>query len=159
EVWDSVVQRCQRQRDEWLMMVRLNLGRLAALAGDWERLRRWVDGEESIKALRHLEATLAPKLRAPVERSSSSRVLRNGLRELVDSIKHFNERWQAYLQEIDLSEVNEQRDKYNRFYLLEKECAFRSARLARQGFRRLEPVSREMLADALPVLLVPALLK
>ena len=59
------------------------------------------------------------------------------------------------LEETDLTEVNALREGYNRYYLLEKECAVRSARLARQGFRRLEPVTLEELAALLPPLPVP----
>jgi hypothetical protein len=152
EAWDSLISRCQRQREEWLPMVRLRLGRLRALAGDWERLRPWLAGDEQIDALQQLEGSLQPKLRAPLEPTTSARVLRVAFSELIESIEHFNRRWQPYLQSIDLAEVNDLRDGYNRFFLLEKECAFRSARMARQGFRRLEPATLEELTTLLPPL-------
>ena len=81
------------------------------------------------------------RLRMPVPSTRSLRVLRRALHELRASIIRFNERWNAFLPTVDLSELNAQREAYNRYYLLEKECALRSARLARQGFRRLEPLS------------------
>src|SRR5262245_40628845 len=36
---DAILERCRRQREEWLHMVRLRLATLAALAGDWQLLR------------------------------------------------------------------------------------------------------------------------
>src|SRR5881398_942975 len=39
EALDLVLGRCRQQRDQWLMMPRLRLGMLRALAGDWHRLR------------------------------------------------------------------------------------------------------------------------
>jgi len=51
--------------------------------------------------------------------------------------------------------VNEAREGYNRYYLLEKECAMRSARLARQGFKRLTPFTLDELMRMLPDLSIP----
>ena len=51
--------------------------------------------------------------------------------------------------------VNELREGYNRFYVLEKEIALRSAHLARQGFRPLAPATTVELAAVLPLLPVP----
>ena len=72
------------------------------------------------------------------------------------SIDRFNKRWLNYVHTLDLTRINELRDGYNRYYLLEKECAMRSARLARQHFRRLEPMTREAVLDRFPLLPVPA---
>jgi len=155
EAWDALLQRCRRQREEWLPMVRLGLGRLKALAGDWERLLPLLADTEQVDVLRQLADSLQPRLRALLEPTSSTRVLRAAMRELIESIDHFNRRWQPFLESVDLTEVNALRDGYNRYFLLEKECAFRSARMARQGFQRLEPVTRETLAAVLPPLPVP----
>lgn len=53
--------------------------------------------------------------------TTSSRALRRALRELTESIERFNQRWQEFLQGVDVSHVNELRDGYNRWYVLEKE--------------------------------------
>jgi len=157
EAFDQLVSRCRRQRDEWLAMVRIRLATLGALAEDWDRLRPWLAEEEQVGALRQLHADLAPRLRLPVERSDSERLLRRALGELTESIERFNRRWQEFLNEVDLTHVNRLRDGYNRYYLLEKECAVRSARVARQGFHRLEPLTVDGLAALLPLLPVPRL--
>jgi hypothetical protein len=157
EAWEVLLVRCRQQRDEWLGMVRVRLGLVKGLAGDWSALRPLLAGDDQLAALEHLHALLQPRLRTPVERTSSTRALRHALRELAESLGRFNERWQAFLPEVDLTHVNALRDGYNRYYLLEKECAVRSVRVARQGFRRLEPLTTEAVAAVLPVLPVPRL--
>jgi hypothetical protein len=157
EAYDDLVNRCRRQREENLRLVRSRLAVLGALAGDWAALRPWLADEGQVEILRALQAALKPPPPADTWRTSSPRLLRRGLRELIDSIVSFDRRWQMALEETDLTEVNALREGYNRYYLLEKECAVRSARLARQGFRRLEPVTLEELAALLPPLPVPRL--
>ena len=86
----------------------------------------------------------------PVEPTTSLRQLRRALEEVTESVQRFNRRWQAFLQTVNVTPVNEQREGYNRYYVLEKECALRSPKLARPGFRRLEPLTVKQLAELLP---------
>ena len=155
EAFDQLLGRCRQQRDEWLGLVRLPLATLLGLAGDPDRLRPLLQDDGQIELLRRLEAELAPKLLIPVRPTSSLRALRRALRELAESLEHFNRRWRKFLAAVDLTEVNTLREGYNRYYLLEKECAMRSPRLARQGFRKLEPLTVEELIDRFPALPVP----
>jgi hypothetical protein len=157
EALDAVVRRCRRQRDEWLQMVRINLGVLHGLAGDWAVLRPLLAGDDQVLVLEQLHADLQPRLRVPVEKTSSVRKLRAALSALKASIERFNRRWAEFLPTVDLAAVNELRDGYNRYYLLEKECALRSPRVARLGFRKLEPLTTTELADLVPLLPVPRL--
>src|SRR5262249_20332515 len=115
-------------------------------------------GEEQIAILQELDSLLRPQLRAPVEPRSSTWRLRWALRELQESLERFNERWQQFLEELDLSAVNAEREGFNRYYVLEKECAVRSAVLASQGFCRLPPVTKEQIAALLPTLPIPKIL-
>jgi hypothetical protein len=153
----QLLARCRAQRDEWLKMVRIRLGLLRMLAGDWPGLRPWLANEEQIELLDGLHRELAPQPRLQVEPTRSERALRRALAELVQSITRFNSRWFAFLPTVDLTSVNALRDGYNRYYLLEKECAIRSPRLARQGYRPLEPLTTADLAALLPGLPVPQL--
>jgi hypothetical protein len=157
EALDQLVAGCRRQRDQWLIMARIRLGMLKGLAGDWERLSCWLADGDRVKVLMDLETELTPRLRSRIEPTSSARKLRRALQALKESLEYFNHRWRAYLSSVDLSGVNELREGYNRYYLLEKECAMRSPRLARQGFRRLEPLTAHELAALLPPLTVPQL--
>jgi hypothetical protein len=155
--YDQLIGRCRRQRDEWLLMVRIRLGTLGALAADWVRLRPCLADEEQVLTLARLHADLEPRLRVPVTPTFSARKLRQALRELADSIERFNRRWHEFLPTVDLTWVNALREGYNRYYLLEKECAVRSARVARQGFHRLPPLTVADLFAVLPPLPVPLL--
>jgi hypothetical protein len=155
DLYDELLASCRRQHEQWLEMVRLRLGLLRARAGRWEALVALLP-QSQIEQLRDWHDRLSPRLRVPVEATSSERVLRRALVELRESVERFNRRWAAFLQTIDLSGVNEARRGYNRYYLLEKECAVRSPAVARQGFHPLEPLTLEEVADLLPLLPVPA---
>ena len=67
----------------------------------------------------------------------------------------FNRRWRQFLDAVDLRPINELRDGYNRYYVLEKEFAVRSARVARHGFVPLAPLTAAALFELLPLLPVP----
>jgi hypothetical protein len=84
--------------------------------------------------------------------TNSPRALRRAVVVLQTSIRRFNRRWSAFLAELDLAPLNKQRDDYNRYYVLEKECALRSPRLAREGFRELRPLTLDDLAAQFPPL-------
>ncbi len=79
------------------------------------------------------------------------------LRELNESLESFNRRWRAFLEGVNLAHVNELREGYNRYYVLEKECALRSPFLARQGFVRMPPATVADIAALLPPLPIPRL--
>jgi hypothetical protein len=155
EAFDDLVAACRQQRQAWLSLVRIRLGIVYALARDEPVLRTLLADDQQLAILHELHATLDPRLRVPVEPTSSPRLFKRALRELRESIERFNQRWQDYLSKLNLSAVNEEREGYNRYYVLEKECAVRSAAAARQGFRRLEPLTIEQLTALLPGLPVP----
>ena len=77
------------------------------------------------------------------------------LRALQASVARFNRRWSAFIADLDLSEVNRRRDGYNRYYLIEKECAVGSPRIAAIGFRRQPPLTAGDVQAALPLLVMP----
>jgi hypothetical protein len=154
---EQLFDHCRRHRAEWLEMARLRISILHALAGDWDNLRPLLADEEQLDILRYLLASLASPLRAPLEPTTSFRSLRRALRELLDSLERFNQRWSAFLMGVDLTAVNELREGYNRYYVLEKECAVRSPRVARHGFVPLQPLTIDDLAAQFPLLPMPRL--
>jgi hypothetical protein len=145
----------RRQREDWLGMVRLRLGVLHALAGDWSVLRPWLADDEQVRVLEALRAELKPRLRLPPAPTRSPRALRRALRELLESLERFNTRWAHYLRTVDVSYVNELREGYNRYYVLEKSCALRNDLLARRGFEPRPPLDLAELEGHLPPLPVP----
>lgn len=154
---EQLLGQCRKHRAEWLQIVRLRIALLHALAGDWNNLLPFVADERQLDILRYHLAALASSLRAPVEATTSARVLRRALHELDESLQRFNQRWQDFLTSVDLNALNELREGYNRYYVLEKECAVRSARVARQGFAPLPPLTLDDLASHFPLLPVPLL--
>jgi hypothetical protein len=133
-------------------MVRTRLGQLAALSNQWEVLRPTLRGDGELHLLRRLHNDLRPQLRVVPAPTTSPRALRRAAVVLQRSIQRFNQRWTAFLEELDLAPLNKQRDDYNRYYVLEKECALRSPRLAREGFRQLRPLTVEDLIALFPLL-------
>lgn len=155
--YEQLLERCGRQREEWLPMVRTRIGQLAALAPGWEGLRPLLQCQDQFDAIRRLHDELRPRLRVPIAPATSAGVLRRAVAALGHSVGRFNQRWLDFLAGVDLRPLNTLRDGYNRHYLLEKECALRSTRLARENFRRLEPLTHDDLSRLFPPLPVPRL--
>lgn len=135
----DLIDRLRIRRDELLKGVRLHLRLLLDLAGSVDAVRPNLS-DEHFKAFSGLIADFGLTEREPT--GASIRRLRRALRELGVSVARFNRRWLACVAEADLSAVNAERDGYNRWYLLEKECAVGVIR-SRQGFTPLEPVTHE----------------
>lgn len=153
--WTHLLEACAMARIERLAFVRLRLGQLLALAGGWDAVRGAVRSDAEIGELQRLHDELQPQLQLPLEATTSKRVLRAAARDLVEAIEMFNARWTRWLAKVDLKIVNQARENYNRYYLLEKECAVGSARLARIGFVKLEPIVFDEVAKRFPLLTAP----
>lgn len=150
--WEAVLERCRLKRNELLPIVRMRLGRLGAMAGDWAILGPLLADPRDVARLEVLFKEWQPRLRIAVQRVKSPRQLIVPLRELAESCRRFNRRFVRFVAELDLSRLNALRDGYNRHYVLEKECATRSPQLARQGFRPLAPISHADLLARFPPL-------
>jgi hypothetical protein len=155
--FEDLLARCRRQRTEWLFGVRLHLGALRAGASSWDVLRPLLADGGQVAALERLHAEAGdPDVPmtgpAGVPACGSPRGRRRALARLRASVERFNRRWLAFIDRLDLGEVNRLRDGYNRYYLLEKECAVGPARLLPQTFRKLPPVATADVLDRLPPL-------
>jgi hypothetical protein len=154
----NLVLECRGKRDALALMPRLRVGRLRLQAGgDWAALRPFLADDDQPAVLQALHDELRPVLRAPVAPLTAARRLRKALRELVASVEGLNRRWLEHLPTVDRSAVDAARDLYNRYYLLEKECAVRSPSLARLGYRPLKPLTLDELRALVPPLPVPRL--
>ncbi len=144
--------RCRREREAMLEMVRL-------------RLRQWAASASGPEAAPLVFAApiddLWPLADAPppawADRTATLRKLRSVARDLVASVRRFNHRWERFLDGLDFEPVNRLVDRYNRYYVLEKECTLRSARLAARHFEPKPRVSREILHQRYPNLPLPEL--
>jgi hypothetical protein len=154
--WDDLLARGRRKRTEWLFGVRLHLGSLRAGARSWSDLRHLLADDEHLTVLERLHAE-AGDPEVPMTGPADDRGRRRALLRLRAGVERFNRRWDRYVHELDLDEINRLRDGYNRYYLLEKECAVGPAWLLPQLFRKLPPVTASDVLDALPRLPVPRL--
>lgn len=72
--------------------------------------------------------------------------------QLTAAIVRFNRRWRARVAELNYDEVNREIEAYNRYYLIEKECALRSRKLAARGFRPLTRIDEAAVLARFPLL-------
>ncbi|MBI3865933.1 MAG: hypothetical protein HY290_29000 [Planctomycetia bacterium] len=150
--WTAILEVCARERARMLEMPRLRLARLFALSRPGEPLPAVLFAADAAEYLTALHAEWQPRLRSKVTPARSAAALVRAAADLRLSIERFNRRWLKKLNELDLARINALRDGYNRYYLLEKECALRSTRIAREGFQPLEPVTVEDLLEQFPLL-------
>ncbi len=155
ESYQHLLAKLDRERTQKLEMVRLRLGQLRALAGSWSALEPWFPDAAELTALQSLHDLLRPVLRLPPEPTTSWRILRGALVELTEAMAIFNRRWQKVLAQTDLTPVNAEREGYNRYYLLERECALGAARASREKFRPLESLTPTEIAERFPLLALP----
>ncbi len=151
ESLDRLLARCRTQQQRWLKEGKMVLEDLAALVSSWDDLSPWLPSEVEREALANLSTVLVARV-VFRPHPAPARRLRRTLMQLREWLEAFNRRWDAYLSRINLGPVNEVRDGYNRYYLLEKECALRSARLAWKGFQPLQPLTIAELLRHFPLL-------
>ncbi len=154
EAIDQLHERCRKQREQWLGEGRTLLEDLASLLPGWEALAPVLTSFQHVELFPFLQAALGARASFR-DVSFSARRVRSRLARFVGWTQHFNVRWHAFLLTQDLAALNELREGYNRWYVIEKECALRSARLARHGFEPMPPYSIQDLLTAFPLLPVP----
>ncbi len=140
--------RCRREREAMLDMVRLRVRQWASLSTGTDDFAPLDRDPSSLSAL---EASPLPWASS----AGSARRRMNAARELIASVDRFNRRWSKFVLDLNLGPINRLIDHYNAHYVFEKECVFRSSRVASRGFRPRTQVTPEGLLDAHPCL--PAL--
>jgi hypothetical protein len=145
-------ERCHKARLQLLDMVQLRLRQ-------WSRAVTGPDAwpalfTRSIEPLWPLAAAEPPKwseFPAPLRRQ---RIIAG---DLIAAVLRFNRRWQQFIEQLNLEPVNSVIDRYNRYYVLEKECVMGSARLAARHFQHVPLITTAILLDNHPPLPVPEL--
>jgi hypothetical protein len=156
EAWTGLLDRCGHERKRLLEMPRMRLARFFALGQLVAKNLFSICSLDDLAYLRGLYQEWQPQLRRAVNRARSRAELERAKGDLARSFARFNERWSKFVHELDLAPINRLRDGYNRFYLLEKECALWSSRIAQQGFTPLKFVTTEDLAREFPLLRIPS---
>jgi hypothetical protein len=76
-------------------------------------------------------------------------------RALVLAVEEFNANWKRFLEAFPLDDLHRVIDDYNRYYVLEKECAVRSFHTARRGFTPRKKTAVSDLLERFPPLPAP----
>lgn len=158
QIWNEIVNQFRRDVAEWLEMPRVRLAQLAALIGhDWSSLTTYLLEDDAPKYLEDLHDQWKPTLRLPLEATTSQRRIVSSLKDLIRSFERLNARREAHLGNVDLAEVNYERQQFNDYYLVEKAAALGSDKLAEMGFQRLAPATHDDLRQQVPALRIPRL--
>ncbi|MFO0944540.1 MAG: hypothetical protein U1D30_01135 [Planctomycetota bacterium] len=146
----AVHKRCQHQREAWLEGVRL---RLRA----WWTLIQVRPAEQGILTpFQYLQIqnafSMAFSEQTPIQPVANVAKTARVFLDLSESLDRFNQRWLRFVQTVDVERANRLIEGYNRYYLFEKECAFRSPRIAALGYQPLELISPDRLLQVFPLL-------
>ena len=142
---------CEQKQDELLEMVQMRLRQWTrvAVAESWT-----VVFAGPIEPLLRLAKFESPNW-APHQ--GTHRQQRAVAKDLIASVKRFNDRWLPFVDKLNLEPTNRVIDHYNRYYVLEKECVMGSAKLAARYFTPVPPYTRQDLLEEFPPLPLPEL--
>ena len=149
---DALLQACETKRNDLLKWPNLHLAVLAQQIGrDWSRLGPFLVDPASVAILEAMHAAITQIERVQREWLVTDRI---ALRRFLESAARFNDSWRTYVDGLDLEPVNAPRKEFNRFYVLEKACAFGSERVT-DGFEPLAMIDREYIFQRFPLLSLP----
>ena len=152
--WRDLLGALGRVRRQSLEPLGRRMAWMKSRAGEWRRLAG--DDDRALEALAALEQMVPGILRYPPGRAWWIALPRLEYRRWNRDLEAFNEFWLKTVEMADLAPVNRRREAYNRWYLLEKECALGSARLAMAGYQPLVPLTCSDIIARLPCLPVPS---
>lgn len=144
--WQAILHECRTEYERLLTPIRWQIAVVAAM------LEIPASDEFDAKcALLRINLEVERRWRRPHEMPRRARI---EFERLVASARQFDQHWTAFVKAVDLAEVNRLREGYNRYFVLEKECALRSERLAQLGFQPLSPATHTALFAQFSTLLV-----
>jgi hypothetical protein len=145
-------ERCQKARFQLLDMVHLRLRQWSrAVTGPSAWTAVFTGSIEPLWPLATAEPPIWGEIAAPLRRQ---RIIAG---DLIAAVLRFNRRWEQFVTQLNLEPVNTVIDRYNRYYVLEKECVLGSARLAARHFQAVPLLTTATLLDKHPPLPVPEL--
>jgi hypothetical protein len=154
EALERLLESCRARREELLEWPRRHLATLAAqIGGDWRRIAPLLARPETAAELEALHSQRTLAALAPTSWPATDR---GCLRQFLESAQRFNRAWRTYLAGLDYEAVNQPRRDYNRYYPLEKACAFATEMIGEE-FEPLEMIDGAFLEKRFPYLPVPEL--
>ena len=150
---DRLHARCQRERATMLEMVQLRLRQwAAAVSGPDAWAAVFTAPIDQLWPLTGAKPPVWSAEPAPLRRQRAI------ARSLVASLNRVNHRWSHFVSALDLAFINRMIDRYNQYYVFEKECCLGSVRMAARHFEPKTLFSAERLLDDYPPLPVPGLI-
>lgn len=153
--WQLLLATCARERESLLEMPRVRLKLLLTGAAHGTPPLEEIVTPIDAARLRAQADAWQLKWPGPSRRFRHASEAAAALEALCTSWERFNRRWQAWVSDIDLTRINQLRDGYNRYYLIEKECATGSWLTAQSGYAPLAPATQADLFAAYPLLTIP----
>ncbi len=152
---DALLQNCAVYREEQLKWPRRHFATLQQrILCDWSRIKPYLVSQEEIGLFPVLQSQIAPSERT--QTFSFLTTNRRVLRQFCESAERFNRVWSAFVTGAGLDHVNELRENYNRYYPMEKACAFGNDSV-NEGFEPLPLLESSMLLERFPLLKLPEL--
>jgi hypothetical protein len=149
----QIDRRCQELREKLTGELRFRLKTWNRLAADRPQLAARLS-EPTLAAVAAIEGAVfvGSEPRSLQDRIPWPVLPHRIWRNLAGAVATFNRKWNDGRASIDLAPLGKEIAGYNKHYLFEKECAFRSARIARIGYSPIPPVDAAWLADRWPAL-------
>ena len=152
---DALFKSCATHRAEQLKWPQRHFMTLRRrTAGNWASLSSYLVRADEVALFATLERQLETDQQAQSWTFFTSD--KRALRQFIEAAERFNQNWSGFINGAGLKHVNELRENYNRFYPLEKACAFGNDRVNRD-FQPLPYLDVSTLLKRFPLLLLPEL--
>jgi hypothetical protein len=150
---NRVRRQCETAREEMLFAVKLRLRAWNRLTTDRESIRRSMSAEATAAVARLNESSYGPdESKVSIEPTGWPVFAGRRWIALVAAVEDFNRNWRRFIDAFPLDDLHRAIDGYNRYYVLEKECAVRSIHTARRGFTpRTKPTNVDLLGEFPPL--------
>lgn len=144
---------CEAARLQMLFAVRLRLRAWNRLIRDHPTIRDRMSpaAAESVAVIGRIAFLPDEKNISPAPAGWRLFAMRHW-RALVSAVEEFNANWKRFLDAFSLDDLHRVIEDYNRFYVLEKECAVRSILTARRGFTPRKKTAAADLLERFPPL-------
>lgn len=153
--WDSLLQHAEVSRESMLAVVRVKLALLTSIMFSRETDLRDIVSAADLELLQNCHDEWTKLLRGRSRRARRPIQVSTALVRFVEIGERFNRQWNSHVRGLNFDHVNALRDGYNKYYVIEKECALQSHRTAVRGFRPLPDVGPDDVLKHLPLLELP----
>ncbi len=140
EAWSQLRTQCRSEREVMLRWPWMHLSILAArLKSNWSALARYLADEGQVVYFENLYKDWKHSQESRTTSTNSRSSTRRILGDFVDAVDRFNEKWNKFLQDVNLDELNRLRRDYNSHYPVEKTSRSTAKRSRGWGLRRSNP--------------------